>query len=195
MFTLSLENVCKDYHLLIDGQESPFEINSKMIGTYKGLLTEGTHKIQIYKPVANESFQRGCLLHWLSALASSYDDNVISARRSHVKVNIIIEIDIKNQEQELIFDTYTNKVLNCSEEYRILLEEISEDEKKRKKVKKYIHWPVLILGVGVAVPLFLLSFFLMISSFDLLSFVLFVSSCVFLAIVITAIVIYKKNKW
>lgn len=136
MFTLSLENVCKDYHLLIDGQESPFEINSKMIGTYKGLLTEGTHKIQIYKPVANESFQRGCLLHWLSALASSYDDNVISARRSHVKVNIIIEIDIKNQEQELIFDTYTNKVLNCSEEYRILLEEISEDEKKKKKSQK-----------------------------------------------------------
>lgn len=195
MFTLSLKNVCKDYHLLIDDQETLFEIDSKMNGNYKGTLTEGTHKIQIYKKATNESAEQGCLLFWLSSFAYSYDHNVISARRSHINVNIIIEINIKNEEQKLIFDTYTNEVLNCSEEYNVLVKEMREDEGKSKKVKTYIHWPIFILGIGVSFPLFVLAFLLMIASFDLPSFMLFAFSSAFFAIVIIAIVRYIKNKW
>ncbi len=195
MLTLSLKNVCKDYHLLIDDQETFFEIDSKMNGNYTGTLTEGTHKIQIYKKATNESVEQGCLLFWLSSLAYSYDHNVISARRSHINVNIVIEINIKNKEQKMIFDTYTNEVLNCSEEYNVLVKEICEDKEKSKKVKKYIHWPVFILGLGVSFPLFILSLLLMISSFDLPSLILFALSFAFFAIVIVTIIRYKKNKW
>ena len=133
MLTLSLKNVCKDYHLLIDDQETFFEIDSKMNGNYTGTLTEGTHKIQIYKKATNESVEQGCLLFWLSSLAYSYDHNVISARRSHINVNIVIEINIKNKEQKMIFDTYTNEVLNCSEEYNVLVKKFAKIKKKARK--------------------------------------------------------------
>lgn len=195
MFTCYLQNVNNEYHVFIDGSEVAFNINACMKGEFRGDLEKGIHTIQITKSISNESFNRGCLLFWISSLMLSYDENVVSIRRSHKSVNIIFEIDVKNNDQVVVFDAYTNRITRCSESYVVLCEEIAEDKEKGKKVKKYIIWPVWVLCFLVIVPLFVLAVLMIVTSFDAPAVLLFVLTSGLLVLLIIAFVRYRINKW
>ena len=195
MFTCCLKNVNNEYHVFIDGNEVAFDIDACMQGKFCGNLEKGIHTIQITKSISNESFNRGCLLFWVSSLMLSYDENVISMRRSHKSINIIFEMDIKNNDQIVVFDAYTNKITKCSESYVVRCEEVAEDKEKGRKVKKYIIWPVWILCFLIIVPLFVLSVLMMVASFDVPSVLLFLLTSGLLILLTIAFVRYRMNKW
>lgn len=177
MFEIKMTNISKEYCLYIDDEEKTlFYSDLKLSGSYKEVLSNGNHQIRIRKKQSLTSQKKSILSYWLAALVGLYDENSISAIHSNEAIDIIIDINIQNESSFMIFDAYTNSVKKCSERYVIVKKEICEEKEKTKNVWRFIKIPIMILGAITFIPIFLLSCFLMFSSFDVPSTLLFVAS-------------------
>lgn len=196
MFELTMENISKDYCLFVDGEKKSVVYSElKLSGTYKGILSAGTHKIQIRKEANISSVGKKILCFWCSALTSSYDENSIAATRLHKDINIVIEIDIQNESSYIVFDAYTNEIKKCSEQYSLLLKKISENKNTKKSIRKFIKTPIFILGLLTFVPLFILALVMVISLRDAPSIFLFILSSALLVMFIVYLFKEKFYKW
>lgn len=173
MFCVKLKNISKDYHLFIDGEQVDFKLyNTTAI--FSADLCKGKHKVQIKKTNTSKAFGEVFIQYLFSSLLSSYDENVVAAKGYHKIIDIIFEIDLMNENSKVIFDGESNKIVFCSEKYIVIYEDLKEDLSRRKKVRKYITWPIIVWILLLLVPLIILSVFMMIASFDMPSLLLFV---------------------
>lgn len=177
MFEIKMTDISKEYCLYIDEEEKILSYSElKLSGSYKEFLSNGKHQIRIRKKANLTSQKNSILSYWLAALVGSYDENSISAIHSNETIDIVIDINIQNESSFMVFDAYTNSVKKCSEQYEIVKREIHKEKDKTKNVWKFIKIPIMILGAITFIPIFVLSCLLMVSSFDVPSFLLFVLS-------------------
>ena len=194
MLSVTLKNVCREYQVFLDGKELSLSISNDE-GRYSSPdVLSGEHTLKITKQFGNVNFLE-LLSFWLLALVSSNSNNsMTSLYRSAVELEIEFSVNV-DHDLQFVFDTYTNKVLASSAEYKVIRESRTQNKKLQAKVNRCLKLPIFLLTVLIAVPLWVLSILAIVDSIDLVSAGLFIMSSLLLMMCLIAVVRNVKNKW
>lgn len=193
MFSICLKNSSPDYKVFLDGEELPLHYSSSKSEYVTSNDNQGQHAITIKKDSGNTKLSQ-IILFWISTLLTSYDESMISLYRSAKKIDITFNVEV-NENFKFVFDTYTNKVINCSGEYNVILDNSADDINVKTKLNFYIKLPLMILTGITLVPLWFLSVLMLIKSFDSLAVSIFAFTSVLIVLSLISWLRDKKNNW
>ncbi|MBR6742259.1 MAG: hypothetical protein IKM09_02330 [Clostridia bacterium] len=193
MFSLKLQNACKDYKVFLDGEELAYkECNGYYLYTAQNLIGGG-HIVRIIKNRNAITLGKLCLF-WLSAFSGGDDNVALSLYRSAKYIDKEFFVS-SSDDLNFCYDTYQNKVVSCSGEYRLVKDICLDDEKTHKKIKLWLRFPILILVSLVLLPVWILSVFMMLKSFSIPAFLLFILVSSLIVLFIISFFRDKKNGW
>ena len=193
MFLIKLENCSKDYKVFLDNKELDVKFFNNYSEFYSKSVEDGIHTIRILKKSQPLSFSK-ILCFWLSTFLTSYDEQTVSLYRSAKKIDI--EFSIKTTKDfHFVYDTYNNKVIDCSNEYYVLNDNSSDDIGIKTKLRFYVRLPLFLLVLFTLVPIWFLSMLALINSFDWLSLLIFIFTSTLIVLFVISRVRDKKNNW
>ena len=193
MFSICLKNSCPDYKVFLDGEELPLYYLNGKSEYVTSSDNQGQHAITIKKDSKTTKISQ-IIFFWISTLLTSYDESMVSLYRSAKKIDIAFSVEV-NENFKFVFDTYTNKVINCSGEYNIIRDNSIDDINIKAKLNFYIKLPLIILTGITLIPLWFLSVLMLIKSIDSITVSIFIFTSVLVVLSLISWLRDKKNNW